>query len=421
VVEQVRRRLVSVAGLAGRPVRLADGREAGRIEDVVVRWGADTYPAVTGLVVRIGRRRAFVPADAVADLDHDGAELGSAVVDLRDFVARHGEVALGRDVLDHQLVDVDGIQVIRANDLYLARLVDGVRLVGVEVGARSLLRRLGPARRRRVPVPERVVDWSAIRAFGPEGGAGAVQLDRSRAELRRLRPADLAHLLEDLDRPRRQELLAALDAGTAADALEEMDEDERDQLLRETRRDRAAAIVAEMEPDEAAEALRDLPGDDRDELLAHLPAGVRTHVGDLLARDRDAAGGMMTTTVVRVPASRRVGDVARDLAAVADHRGDVDAVLVVDHDGVLIDDVSLFELLTAPADVPVGSLVAEPWPVTVAVDTPADEVVDAVLANRSASVVVVDAAGRPVGRILADDVLDHLVADRRPRRARRAS
>ena len=143
---RVRDQLVSVAGLIGRPVRLTNDADVGRVVDVVVRWADERYPAVTGLVSKVGRRRAFVPIDDVAELTGVVVTLSSPVLDVRDFARRDGEVVLMDDIVDHQLVDIDGVQVVRASDLYLANVAGRMRLVGVEVGLRSLLRRLGPAR-----------------------------------------------------------------------------------------------------------------------------------------------------------------------------------------------------------------------------------------------------------------------------------
>ena len=71
----VRDALVSLAGIVGRPVRNQGGAEIGRLADVVCRWtGEQTYPPVTGLVVRVGRRLAFVGAVAI---DTDRAHTGS--------------------------------------------------------------------------------------------------------------------------------------------------------------------------------------------------------------------------------------------------------------------------------------------------------------------------------------------------------
>jgi len=85
---------------------------------------------------------------------------------------------------------------------------------------------------------------------------------------------------------------------------------------------------------------------------------------------------------------------------------------VVDEDGRLVDDVSLFELLLAAPDARLGELVAPPWPVTVGADVSVDEVVERLIDNRRSSIVVVDGEGRPAGRILADDVVDALVPGR---------
>ena len=91
--------------------------------------------------------------------------LRSSRLDLRDVVRRPGEVLLAKDVLDHQLVDVDGVQVIRAADLYLAEVIGRIRLVGADVSNATLLRRLGPRRWRPRPTPDRVIDWAAIQPF----------------------------------------------------------------------------------------------------------------------------------------------------------------------------------------------------------------------------------------------------------------
>jgi hypothetical protein len=408
LVEQrhIRDQLLSVAALVGQPARLGDGREVGRIVDIVVAWSGERYPSVTGVVVRIGRRRAFVPAVDIATITATGVTLSSPRLDVRDFEARPGEVRLMGDVVDHQLVDIDGVQVVRANDLYLAVVGDHRRLVGVETGPLTLVRRLGPARWRSRPTPERVIDWADVQ---PVGRPGAVRLDRPNAELRRLRPGDVADLLEELGHPQRQQLVHALDADIAADALEEMDDTERDRLLRHLDPERLAAIVAQMEPDEAAEVLRDLPPGERATLLEALPDDARLAVSTVLGYGENTAGGIMTTVVAVAEEAEVVGGVVERLRTLDAHRADVDAVLVVDADGRLLDDVSLFELVTATNNGAIGELVGPPWPIVVSPDASLGDVVDAVLSNRRSSVVVVDDHGRPIGRILVDDVLDALV------------
>jgi Mg/Co/Ni transporter MgtE len=117
----------------------------------------------------------------------------------------------------------------------------------------------------------------------------------------------------------------------------------------------------------------------------------------------------MTSRLVLCRPDDTVNEVRRRLRTEAEHRADIDGVLVVDDDGRLLDDVSLFELVVSPDGATLADLVGEPWPVTVTPDQPLDHVVEALAANRGSSLVVVDPDGRPVGRILADDVVDALV------------
>ena len=412
-LKAVRESLLSVAGLVGRPVRNQRGDEVGVVTDVVARWtGDDDYPPVTGFVVRVGRREAYVPFNQAEKVGPDGILLSSARLDLRDFERREGEVTLVRDVIDHQLVDVDGVKVVRAADLYLAPVYDSLRLVGVDVGAQTLLRRLGPARWRTRPTPEAVIDWAAIQPFGtPTGPTGDVKLRTPHAGLRRLRPGEVADLLESLSRPARQELLSVLEPEAAADALEEMEPRELSALLAEAPAEEAAGLVARMEPDEAVDALRDLEAEDREELLGHMPPATATRLQALLEYPDNTAGGLMTTNLVLVTPDETVAAVRRQLRGAEEHRTDIDAVIVVDDEGRLLDDVTLYELFVAEPDARMAELIRPPTPITITPDATAQDVVEALIDNRGSSLLVVDEEGHPLGRILADDVGDSLVPD----------
>ena len=414
-LEAVAESLLSVSGLTGAPVVHSSGIEVGRLVDLVVRWEGEPYPPLTGLVVRVGRQLTWVSADKIGELEQRRIVLRSAKVDLREFARRDNEVKLVDDVIDHQMVDVDGVRVFRAADLFLARVGGGYRLVGADVGFSTLVRRLGPARWRARPHPDRVIDWAAIQPFSDPGEP--VRLSRANSELRRLRPGELADLLEELGRSQRQELLAALDAETAADALEEMEPDELSVLLRDADPEQAASLLAEMEPDEAAEALRDLDDETRDELLAVMDQEDAEVLVRLVSYDEETAGGLMTTALFAFDADLTVAD-ARLRLEQAEDIARLEAVLVLDGDGTLLDDILMIDLFMAAADDTLRSLIGSPWPVTVTVDASIEDVIESFVENRGSSIVVVDEESRPIGRILADDVVDALLphheSNRRP-------
>jgi CBS domain-containing protein/sporulation protein YlmC with PRC-barrel domain len=409
----VRQNIISLVGLSGCPVLNQSGQEVGRLVDVVARMGGgEDYPAITGIVIRVGRRQAFLDAAAIGRVDHRSVTLRTARMDLREFQRREGEVLLTRDILDHQLVDTDEIQVIRAADLYLAQVGEQVRLVGVDVSLQTLLRRLGPKRWRGRPTPERVIDWAAIESFGADSAEApaAVKLRARHTALRRLRPAELADVLEGLGRPGRQEVIDSLDREVAADALEEMEPDELTALLREMAPQQAADLLARMEPDEAVDALRELAPDEQSQLLAGMPAATGRELARLLGYPGDEAGGFMTSVLACAEPDETVDGLRRRLAGQAEHRTEIDSVAVVSRDGRLLGDVSMFDLLVSDGDTRIGELIGPDGPpATLSPDADLDTVATELVESRRSSVLVVDDDGRPLGRILSDDVLDALV------------
>ncbi|WP_406210471.1 CBS domain-containing protein [Kitasatospora sp. NBC_01560] len=169
-------------------------------------------------------------------------------------------------------------------------------------------------------------------------------------------------------------------------------------------------------PDEAADALRDLQPGERENLLARMPAGEASQLRSLLTHREGTAGGAMTTVLVTARPAQTIAEVRAELAAQAEHRTEIDSVVVLDDDGRLVGDVPLFELAVAEDTAVVGDLVE--WlaqfgpPVTVRPDTRLAEAADRLVAARATSLLVVDGTGRPIGRILADDILDSLLPER---------
>ena len=160
----------------------------------------EPHPPLSGAVVRVRRNRIFVPGAAIAALMPDHLRLGGPI-EHRQPERQPGLVALAHDVLDRQIVDVDGAEIVRVSDLVLGRGSEGIRLVGADVSVRTFLRRLGPASLRRRVAVERLYDWASVGAFSVRGAgeAGSVlQLTKAVARLRALGTAELETLLGDL-------------------------------------------------------------------------------------------------------------------------------------------------------------------------------------------------------------------------------
>ena len=405
--KNIRDSLVSVAGLIGRPVRDDDGRDLGKLVDVVVRHGEETYPAVTGLIVKVGARKSFIEGARISKLTQDEIRLSSTKIDLKEFIRRDGESLLDGDVIDHQIVDVNGLRVVRSADLYLAPLDKEIRLVAVDISFVSFLRRVFPGNVRRRPTPDRVVDWSTVASLAD--GTGQVRTSGPRSALSQLRPADLADLIEDLVGREQGALIELLDPDLAADVLEEMEDEDLQGLLRGLSAERAAELLARMEPDESAEVLRDLDSEHRESILNSMTLETSKSLRQLVSFDETLAGGIMTTHSVMC---RETDTVAKALAQLVKHRArDVsDGVIVIDSKGKLLDHIQMIELVSANSISLLKELIGPPLPTAVLIDTPLDEVIEEFSNNRGSSIIVVDATNKPVGRIMADDLVDALVA-----------
>jgi hypothetical protein len=325
--KNIRNSLVSVAGLIGRPVRDESGRLIGKLVDIVVRHGEETYPPVSGLIVRVGQSKSFISGQHISKFTNDEIRLSSTKVDLVDFQRRDGESLLDADVLDHQIVDVNGLRVVRSSDLYLAPLDREIRVVGVDISFRSFIRRIFPGALSRRPTPEHVVDWASVASLADT--SGVVRTSGSRAVLSQLRAADIADLIEDLAGREQNALIELLDPELAADALEEMEDEELQGLIRGLSSERAAELIARMEPDESAEVLRDLDDEHRESILSSMDAKVASDLRELVSFDEALAGGIMTTHLLLTHEEDTVGAALKML--IENRERDIsDGVVVVD-------------------------------------------------------------------------------------------
>ena len=393
----------------GRPVRDRNGEPIGKVADLIVAVG-DRYPPVTGIVVETERRRIYLPWTSVEALDTAGARLQTATVDIEGFRQRPDEILLRADLMDKQIVDIDGRKVVRVNDLRLDEVEGSLRLVAVDVGAAGLLRRLGVeggfrtlARGLHRPVSERYIDWEDVDPV--ETSIASIKLRVPHGGLAELHPADLATIIDQLAPRDRAGVLASLDDEAVADAIEEMEPDTQVEVLEDLAPERAADILEEMSPDDAADLVADLSDDARDEILALMESDEKAEVQELLSYPEDTAGGIMTTEFVAVPATLTAAETIDRLRELEPDAETIYYVYVVDDDGRLVGVLSLRDLIVAPPVTAIGEVMIDE-PVAVGVLADEDEVAEVVAHYNLLAVPVVDDDGRLVGIVTVDDAID---------------
>ncbi len=392
--------------LMTRPLVSRAGETVGRLDDVIVRLRGGEYPLVTGVVVKVGGRRVYVSSKRILEFSEARVVLAKEKVDLRGFERRAGEVLLREDILGHRLIDVHDVELVRAYDIELDD--SGVGWVLARLDTRRPARLFGLVKQRRGHAAR---DW---KAFEPLLGHRASALDRaSKTRLRRLKPAQLADLLEDADSKEGSEILQQVhgDPELEADVFEELDPDLATKLFEEMSDPEAAQVLTRMRADDAADAVAELRQQRRLPVLDLLPAGHRTKILTLLGFSPSSAGGLMSTDVLSCPPEMVVGDVLRAVgAARALQEEALYTVHAVDEHNCLVGIVNLIALLRAD---PAERLrtVLDTDPVRISATTDAVDIALLMADYNLMTVPVVDDSDRVLGVVTVDDVLEATIPD----------
>ncbi|MGA9857139.1 MAG: CBS domain-containing protein [Solirubrobacteraceae bacterium] len=389
------RRIVYLSRLTRLPLLGADGADVGRVVDAVVDLGSKP-PRVNGLVVAVQRRRVFVGIGRIGEIGAEGARLRRGSVNLRQFVLRDGERLLAGELLGKRF---KGSRVVDIG------LTPAPEQAGWEVATVALAGRRVPGLRR---APE-VVDWSeAGELFASER-----PVDRQAAEMAGLHPAEMAGALRRLPLSRRRVLAAELEDDRLADLLEELSEDEQVKLIEGLDLERLARVLDQMEADDAADLLGEFSAGRQAELLHAMDPEEAEPVRRLLTYQPDTAGGLMTPEPVILAPDTTV---AEALARVRDPFLPVPLASAVficrppleTPTGRYVGNVGIQRLLREAPSKPLGRCVDEEVePVDVGASD--REVAAQIAAYDVVSLAVVDAAGRLVGAVTVDDVLDRVL------------
>jgi CBS domain-containing protein len=388
--------------LLNRPVADRGGESIGRLADVIVRLRGTDYPLVTGLVAAVGGREIFVPVDQVATFDGEPLRLSSARLNLRHFERRDGEVLLRADVLGHRLIDVANARLVRAADLELASDHQEWVVAGVDTRRR-------PRRRFGQTAPqgnERARDWHDFEWL--IGHAGSALLRGPFARIRRLKPAQIADLLESASKEEETEILGRVhaDPELEADVFEELDEDLATRLLGARTDEDVASVLARMRADDAADAIAELPQPRRQPVLDRLPAAQRAKVLTLMGFNATSAGGLMGVDFLALPSMSSVGDaLARVRASASLQPEALTSVHAVDDQGVLR---GVARLVTLVQSDPAAAVieVSDTDPVRVGADADITDVAVLMTDYNLITIPVVDDERRLLGVITVDDVLE---------------
>jgi len=409
---------LALSDLLGAPVYDPSGA-AGRVREVAIAPQEDRT-RVSSLIIKTKTGNRVLPFTAVSAIE-GGVRATTAAGEWSAVNGTEGLFLLERDLLDQQVIDVNGRKVVRVNDVDLE--FDSqkdpkhpvLRVQSVDVGARGAVRRLlrgfAPKPALHVllgKIPPRSIPWNFIDLIETDP-ARRVKLKISHEGLAKLHPADIADIVEDLAPDERQAVFQTLDEETAAEALEEVEPKVQKAIVESLDSEKAADIVGEMDPDAAADLLADLPEDQTEQILIQMEPEAQQDVVELLEHREETAAGRMTTEFLALPINATVQNAIDSLREFEGGVEAISTIYLVDSKGTLVAAIPLARIVLAESSTPMLSLAQEPL-VLAHQETMEMDVAELFDKYNLQTLPVVDKHNKLTGVITSDDVISMLRA-----------
>jgi magnesium transporter len=412
---------LALSELLGATVYDPSGAASGHVREVALTPQEDRS-RVSSLIIKTKSGNRVLASGAVSAIN-GGIRTSTAANDWPAANGAEGLFLLERDLLDQQVIDINGRKVVRVNDVDLQ--IDAfkgatpaqpvLRVVSVDVGARGAVRRLlrglapKPALHALLGrIPPRSIPWNFVDVIETDP-ARRVKLKISHDGLAKLHPADIADIVEELAPDERQAVFQTLDQETAAEALEEVEPKVQKAIVESLDSERAAEIVEEMNPDAAADLLGELPEERTEQILVQMEPEAQQDVVELLEHKEETAAGRMTTEFLALPVAATVQNA---IDSMREFEGGVEAVstiYLVDSHGTLVGAVPLARIVLVPPATPMLSLTQEPL-ILSRQGANDNEVAELFDKYNLLTLPVVDEHNKLTGVITSDDVISMLRA-----------
>ena len=410
--------MLYLSQMTGKPVIDSTGEKIGTVSDLAISTG-EVFPRITSLAFQGPGKVPFMISwrKYVGKFDESGIELSVPAKDIRFSYLQPEEVLLARDLLDRQIVDTQGMKVVRVNDLKLSESGSQLRLLGAEVGTRGILRGLSPLLEKAVVslaelfhkrIEEKLIAWNYMDLLDRD--LSEVQLSVTHKRLDELHPADVADILEQLDPQQRANVFKHLDDAQATEAVSEMEDEYQADFIEDLDEARAANLLGNMDPDDAADIVRDLSYEKAETLLRLMGVEDAAEIRQLLGYKDGTAGGMMTTQFVAVRQSDTVGQTIEVLRELPEDHPTVHYVYALDEYDKLIGVLSLRTLVLARDDALIKDVMYDEI-ISVPPDEEEDDVAADIFKYDIPAMPVVDEHGALLGIVTVDDAWDAIEED----------
>lgn len=410
-----------LSSVVGKTVIDDQGRILGRLRDLIMVPG-EIFPEVSHILVEYGKSVFQVAWGDIQLFNSFAISTVSTGSPRPDYVPREGDTLIKRDILDKQIVDVNGAKVVRVNDLKLGNHLGLLCVFAVDVGLSGLMRRLGyQSIVNRVAgflnreVPHQEISWEYVQPL--DMNASSLALTVARDQMAEMHPADIANIISHIPSSSIPTVLTTLDSETAGEAIHELEPELRSRVMSQLDDEHASEILEEMAPDEAADVLGDLPEEKAQQLLDLMDEEDAEDIQELMEHEEDTAGGLMNSEYLFIAPDLTVEDALRQVRLLAPEIETVYYIYVLDEGELPQGVVSLREILIHPPQTPVADIMTTNLK-TVRIDSNPEEILEIIAKYNLIAVPVLDDEEKMAGIVTVDDILEIFLPNTLKRRRR---
>jgi CBS domain-containing protein/flagellar motility protein MotE (MotC chaperone)/sporulation protein YlmC with PRC-barrel domain len=415
-----------LSGIIGKEAFGADGDSIGIIKDLLVSGvpSGQNDPAqqlVSGIRLRIHKETKTFSFNSfrVVKARENISVTCTDLVELSNEEIENG-LLLVENILDKQIVDLNGRKLVRVNDVRIATLPAGTYAVAVDIGIEGLLRRIGIAAPFKhflslfgIKIPSKFILWDDVQAI--DHSNSNIRLSKSYAKLHTLHPSDLADILEDLGKKSSMSLFSSLDEEKAADVLEELETNTQIHIIENLPVNKAADVLEKMPADEAADILDELEDERAEQLLNEMDLETSQEVRELLEYPDNSVGSLMTTDVLSFKAGVTVDEVIKELRLKKPEPSELYNLFVTEKNDELIGTFDLRDLVVANPETLVSDIM-KTEPMFLYDNQKVDDIAELISKYNLLAVPVVDNDNQLQGMVVVDDVVEDLINERRTRK-----
>ena len=399
--------------ILGRKIYDEFNESIGELKDIYVTTD-DGYPRVIGYKVRKDGSTFHYEFRSIDFYQQDSNRIKIVTRGSKEILPRTYSYLLSENLLDKKIVDINGKQVVRVDDLRVAEIAGEYRVIAVETGPYARFRRKNCAKLGSFiykllgkDYDDRVLMWDDVESL--EMVDKNLKISVPYKKLSTLHPADLADILENLDSSSRKRIFESLDEDLAADTLEEIEPEYKGSIIKELSETKAAELLEIMSNDEIADVLDDLDDEEREKILLNLEKEDADEVKEILNYEEESVGSIMSTDFISFNLDITIGEIIEILREMEElEEEEIYRIYITDEEERVLGSIKPLDLILNKQDVKVKDIMEEELNI-IRNDVDVDEAIEIIAKYDLLTIPVVDEEERLIGAVNAHDVIDELL------------